>query len=72
MKLNDKTYDILKWVAMVVLPALAVFYKGLAGTWGLPFATQIPDTIVIIELFLGTLLGVSSANHYKNKRLDGI
>lgn len=67
MKLNDKVYDILKWVALIVLPALAFFYSGLAETWGLPFGDQIPDTITLVELFLGTLLGVSSATYNKNK-----
>lgn len=66
MKMSNKTYDILKWVAMIVLPALAILYKSLAGTWGLPFAEQIPETIVATELFLGTLLGVSNANYNKN------
>lgn len=66
MKMSNKVYDILKWVAMIVLPALAILYKALASTWGLPFPEQIPDTIVAIQLFLGTLLGVSSAS-YNNK-----
>lgn len=65
MKLSDKTYDILKWVALIVLPALAIFYESLAGVWGLPFAEQIPDTIMICDLLLGTLLGVSSATYNK-------
>ena len=64
--MSNKMYDVLKWVALVVLPAIAIFYESLAGIWGLPFAEQIPDTIVVIDLFLGTLLGVSS-EAYKKK-----
>lgn len=63
--LDDKIYDILKWVALVVLPAIATLYTALAGVWGLPFAEEIPATITAIDLFIGTLLGVSSAQYNK-------
>lgn len=66
MKMSNKVYDILKWVALIVLPALAILYGTLADIWSLPFATQIPDTITAIDLFLGVLLGVSSAAYKKN------
>jgi hypothetical protein len=58
-------YDVLKWVALVVLPAIAILYESLAGIWGLPFADQIPATITAVDLFLGVLLGVSSATYNK-------
>lgn len=67
MKLNDKVYDILKWVALIVLPALAILYGSLANIWGLPFGEQIPDTITAVELFLGVLLGVSSVTYNKTR-----
>lgn len=65
--MNNKTYDVLKWVALIVLPALSVFYGSLATIWGLPFGEQIPDTITAIDLFLGVILGVSNAT-YKNRK----
>ena len=65
MKMNNKVYDVLKWIALIVLPALAILYGSLAGIWGLPYAEQIPDTITAVDLFLGVLLGVSSANYKK-------
>ena len=64
--MSNKVYDALKWIALIVLPALAVLYGTLAGIWGLPFGEQIPDTITAIDLFLGVVLGVSNAT-YKNK-----
>ena len=64
--MSNKMYDVLKWVALVVLPAVAIFYESLAGIWGLPFAEQIPATITAVDLFLGVLLGVSSATYKKN------
>lgn len=63
--MSNKMYDILKWVALIVLPAIAILYESLAGIWGLPFAAEIPDTITAVDLFLGVLLGVSNAA-YKN------
>lgn len=66
MKMNDKVYDVLKWVALIALPALAILYGSLADIWGLPFGEQIPDTIVAIELFLGVVLGISNATYKKN------
>ena len=63
--LNNKVYDVLKWIALIVLPAIAVLYGTLANIWGLPFGEQIPDTITAVDLFLGVVLGISSAT-YKN------
>lgn len=63
--LDDKIYDILKWVALVVLPAIATLYTALAGVWGLPYAQEIPATITAVDLFLGALLGVSTAQYNK-------
>lgn len=63
--MNNKAYDVLKWIALIVLPAIAVFYETLANIWGLPFAEQIPDTIMAADLFLGVLLGVSNATYKK-------
>ena len=67
MKLDNKTYDVLKWVAQILLPAMAVLYSSLAKTWNLPFGSGVAETIVAIDLFLGTLLGISSTNYYKEK-----
>ena len=69
MKLNNKTYDIIKWVVMIVLPALSALYVGLGGIWGLPYIEQVAGTISCITVFLGALLGISSAS-YKKSTLD--
>ena len=63
--LNDKVYDVLKWAALVVLPAIATLYTALAGVWGLPYAQEIPATITAVDLFIGALLGVSTAQYNK-------
>lgn len=66
MKMNDKVYDVLKWIALIVLPAIAVLYGTLANIWGLPFVEQIPDTITAIDLFLGVVLGISNVSYKKS------
>ena len=63
--MNNKTYDVLKFIAQIVLPALGTLYAALAPLWNLPYSEQIVGTIVAIDAFLGALLGLSSANYYK-------
>lgn len=66
MLLSNKTYDLLKWVAQIALPALGSLYFGLAQIWGLPYGEEIVGTITVVDAFLGALLGISNAQ-YKNK-----
>jgi len=65
MKLSNKTYDILKWVAQIFLPALGTLYFALSQIWGLPYGEQIVGTITAVDAFLGMLLGISSAQYKK-------
>ena len=65
MVLDNKIYDILKWIALIVLPALGTLYFGLAKIWGLPFGEEIVGTITVVDTFLGALLGVSTNNYNK-------
>lgn len=62
---TNKTYDILKWVAIIVLPALATLVKVVFTIWGLPYGTEIATTITALATFLGALLMVSNANYQK-------
>lgn len=65
MKLENKVYDALKYIALIVLPAVATLYSGLAKVWGLPYGAEIPATIMLIDTFLGVLLKVSTDNYWK-------
>lgn len=65
MKLNDKVYNILKWIAMYLLPAAGTLYFTLSGIWGLPYGEQIVGTITAIDTFLGILLGISTMQYNK-------
>ena len=67
MLLNNKTYDILKWVALVLLPALGTLYFALAGIWGFPYGEQIVGTITAIDTFLGVILGISTVQYNKKE-----
>lgn len=71
MKLKDSTYDVLSFFGKTVLPALAVLYSTLGKTWGLPYINEISATIMAIDLFLNTLLGISSNTYYKNISEEG-
>lgn len=66
MKLPDKLYDVLKWLACIAFNAIGVLYKTLAGAWGLPYPEQIMTTCAAIATFLGVLIGVSTAEYRKN------
>lgn len=61
--MSNKLYDILKYVAQIVLPALGTLYFAIASIWGLPYGEQVVGTITAIDTFLGALLMLSSANY---------
>lgn len=65
MKMSNKNYDILKWIAQILLPALGTLYFALSKIWGFPFATEVVGTIAAIDTFLGAVLGISTANYNK-------
>ena len=67
MKLSNSTYDILKWIAQILLPALGTLYFALAKIWGLPYGTEIVGTITCVDAFLGALLGISTMNYEGDK-----
>ena len=66
MKMSNKVYDALKWVAQFLLPALGTLYFALASIWGLPYGEQVVGTITAVDTFLGVLLGIASNNYCKN------
>lgn len=66
-KLNDKVYDTLKWITMVVLPALSTLYFALAQQWGLPYSEEVVQTVMAVITFLGAILGISTAEYRKNQ-----
>jgi multisubunit Na+/H+ antiporter MnhF subunit len=64
--MSNKAYDVLKWIALVALDAIGVFYNTLSVIWGLPFGDQVLATCAALSLLLGALIGVSSAKYNKS------
>ena len=61
--MSNKVYDILKYIAQLVLPAIGTLYFALAGIWGFPYGEQIVGTITAVDTFLGVVLGISTAKY---------
>ena len=65
--MNNKVYDILKWIAQILLPALGTLYFALPGIWNFPYAEAIVGTITAIDTFLGIILGISTIQYNKKE-----
>lgn len=63
MKLSNETYDILKEVALTILPALATLYSVIGKIWGLPYVIEIPATVMAIDTAMGAILHISTKNY---------
>ena len=65
MKISNKLYDILKWVVIIVLPAMATLYKALSAVWAWPYANEVVTTITALDTFLDAVLCISAATYNK-------
>ena len=70
MVIPSPVYDVLKWLTMIVLPALATAYVGLAAIWGWPYADEVAKTTAVICTLLGALLGISTAQYNKTLPME--
>jgi hypothetical protein len=70
MKISNELYDVLKWIAQYALPALGTLYFALSSIWGLPYGEQIIGTVTAVDIFLGVILGISSATYNKTNGDD--
>ena len=68
MKMSNQVYDVLKFIAQIVLPALATLWAALGKIWGWPLVTEITATICAVDTFLGALLGISSMTYQKEQQ----
>ena len=69
--MSNKVYDVLKWVAQYLLPALGTLYFALAGTWDLPYGEEVVGTITAVDTFLGVVLGISTVRYNKKQAESG-
>ena len=67
MKISNKVYDVLKWIAMYLLPSVGTLYFALSGIWGFPYGEQVVGTITAVDTFLGVILGISTATYNKRE-----
>ena len=70
--MNNKTYDRLKWIAQILLPAIGTFYFALANIWKLPFPEEVVGTITAIDTLLGCLLGISTMKYEAELQRKGV
>ena len=70
MKMSNKVYDVLKFIAQILLPAIGTLYFALARIWDLPYAEQIVGTITAVDAYLGALLGISTMQYKKASQLE--
>lgn len=65
--MSNRVYDVLKYIALIVLPALATLYGALAVIWGLPYGQEVVSTIAAVDTFLGALIGITGARYNAKK-----
>ena len=66
MVLKNSVYDALKYIAQILIPAIATLYFSVSQIWGLPYGEQIVGTLTAVDAFLGVCLGISSDNYHKS------
>ena len=64
--MKDKTYDVLKYIAQIVLPAVGALYFALSGIWGFPYGEQVVGTITAVDAFMGAILKISTDAYNDN------
>jgi hypothetical protein len=67
VKIPDKVYDVLKWTALIALPALATFYSIVGKVWGWPYIGEVTTTITALGTLIGALIGLSTLSYNKDK-----
>ena len=67
MKMSNKVYDVMKFIAQILLPAMGTLYFALAGIWGFPYGEAVVGTITAIDAFVGAILGISTSSYNKTQ-----
>ena len=68
--MSNKTYDILKWLVVIGLPAISTFYSNLAPVWGWPLADEVSKTLAAVCTLIGALICISTAQYNKGNHLE--
>lgn len=65
--MSNKIYDILKNIALIVIPAIAMLWTTVGEIWNIPYTPQVTATISAVGVFIGALLKISTHYYNKNK-----
>lgn len=68
IKIDNRVYDVLKWSAMLFLPALATLIATICATWHIPYGQQAAETVIALDAFLGAVLGISNIHYIKENK----
>lgn len=66
--MSNKVYDVLKWIALVFIPALITFYGVIGNVLNIPYTDIVLTIMGAFDVFMGSLLGISTTQY--NKRVD--
>lgn len=65
--MSNKVYDVLKWVSLIALDAVGLFYKTISEIWGMPLGDEVLATCTALSVFIGALIGISSVQYSKKQ-----
>jgi hypothetical protein len=71
MKLTNPQFDLIKWFAMILIPALAVLYVAMADVWGLPYREAVVPTVMALDLLVGLFLDFMASQYNETNGLPG-
>ena len=66
--MSNKTYDILKWITLVFLPALTTFVGVILNCFNIEYTDIVLTIMIVFDTFLGSLLGISNINYKKGNK----
>ena len=67
MKFENRVYDVLKWICLIFLPAVAILYSAIDGVFGWGYTATVTTIISAIEAFIGSMIGISTKSYRKKK-----
>lgn len=67
MKLSNSTYDILKWLVLIVIPSLTTFYAVCDNVFGWGYAEIVTTISAAFCACVGAIIGISTAEYNKTK-----
>lgn len=72
MKFDDKVYNVLKWLCLICLPALAVFYTALDNAFAWGYANTVATVLAALSAFIGSMIGISTNEYNKEKKDEDV